>query len=241
MVGALIWKKGDFLRMALDRADLWDKRSMANREIPEFSFKWVLAQRMKDTDEAYHEVQKLYDDPYLSTPGPTKIPGGILAFDAKKFGIVQGVRLIIKDAICEVNWDSGLTLHTFIHTEKPLGYFRFSGNTENVQPELLAPEYGKSYNPDGVAGFGLGLGSLGYEAGDVINKEHSISYKQVGWKGFEYTIDVCWDKKADGIIEGAWSITSSDAPPISLQAIWTADNGDLPPWKSDLPVKIKRS
>ena len=298
MVGALIWEKGDTLRMALDRADLWDKRPMANSDIPEFSFKWVIEQRMKDTDEAYRKVQQLYDEPYLTTPGPTKIPGGVLVFNTKKFGNVQGVRLNIKEAICEVNWDSGLKLQTFVHAEKPFGYFRFSGNTENVQPELIAPEYEKSYDPNDVAGFGMGLGSLGYKAGNVIKKENSFSYKQLGWGNFEYTIDVCWDKKEDGVIEGSWSISSSDAtagqdnsyqiaqaaleagfntmfhehkiwwgnfwskssislpdsvlekqwyldqykfgsvaradvPPISLQAIWTADNGKLPPWKGD--------
>ena len=134
----------------------------------------------------------------------------------------------------------------------------------------------------------------------MIKKESSISYKQIGWGGFEYIIDVCWNRKADGAIEGVWSISSSEVPngnkslvqitqtalesgfntmflehkiwwehfwskssislpdpvlekqwyldqykfgsvaradtaPISLQAIWTADNGKLPPWKGDFP------
>ena len=29
------------------------------------------------------------------------------------------------------------------------------------------------------------------------------------------------------------SIARADAPPISLQAVWTADHGKLPPWKGD--------
>jgi alpha-L-fucosidase 2 len=29
------------------------------------------------------------------------------------------------------------------------------------------------------------------------------------------------------------SAARKDAPPISLQAVWTADNGRLPPWKGD--------
>jgi alpha-L-fucosidase 2 len=28
-------------------------------------------------------------------------------------------------------------------------------------------------------------------------------------------------------------VARSNTPPISLQAIWTADNGNLPPWKGD--------
>ncbi len=45
----------------------------------------------------------------------------------------------------------------------------------------------------------------------------------------------------DSILEKQWyleqykfgSVARSDSPPISLQAVWTADNGRLPPWKGD--------
>ncbi|HEY5509809.1 MAG TPA: glycoside hydrolase N-terminal domain-containing protein [Prolixibacteraceae bacterium] len=54
-----------------------------------------------------------------------------------------------------------------------------------------------------------------------------------------------WSKSAvslpDPILEKQWyleqykfgSAARADAPPISLQAVWTADNGKLPPWKGD--------
>lgn len=46
----------------------------------------------------------------------------------------------------------------------------------------------------------------------------------------------------DSIIERQWylenykfgCIARPDAPPITLQAVWTADNGNLPPWKGDI-------
>lgn len=46
----------------------------------------------------------------------------------------------------------------------------------------------------------------------------------------------------DSIIERQWylenykfgCIARNDAPPITLQAVWTADNGNLPPWKGDI-------
>ena len=41
MIGALVWKKGDSLRMSLDRADLWDLRPVAGISGPEFGFAWV--------------------------------------------------------------------------------------------------------------------------------------------------------------------------------------------------------
>ncbi len=58
------------------------------------------------------------------------------------------------------------------------------------------------------------------------------------WKDF-------WAKSAisipDSVLEKQWyleqykfgSAARPDAPPISLQAVWTADNGKLPPWKGD--------
>lgn len=61
---------------------------------------------------------------------------------------------------------------------------------------------------------------------------------QVWWNKF-------WSKSAikvpDPIIEKQWyleqykfgSAARRGAPPISLQAVWTADNGRIPPWKGD--------
>ncbi len=58
------------------------------------------------------------------------------------------------------------------------------------------------------------------------------------WKKF-------WDKSAihipDTLLEKQWYLeqykfgaaSRAGAPPISLQAVWTADNGRLPPWKGD--------
>ncbi|MCG8307082.1 MAG: hypothetical protein MI975_06780 [Cytophagales bacterium] len=54
-----------------------------------------------------------------------------------------------------------------------------------------------------------------------------------------------WDKSSinipDEVLEKQWyleqykfgSAARDGAPPISLQAVWTADNGKLPPWKGD--------
>jgi len=58
------------------------------------------------------------------------------------------------------------------------------------------------------------------------------------WKNF-------WDASAltlpDSLLERQWylemykfgSAARAETPPISLQAVWTADNGQLPPWKGD--------
>ena len=51
----------------------------------------------------------------------------------------------------------------------------------------------------------------------------------------------CIIKLPDELLEKQWylemykfgSAARNDAPPISLQAVWTADNGKIPPWKGD--------
>lgn len=68
--------------------------------------------------------------------------------------------------------------------------------------------------------------------------KESYQSHSIWWEDF-------WAKSAislpDTSLEKQWyleqykfgSVARSDAPPISLQAIWTADNGKLPPWKGD--------
>ncbi|MBL7851600.1 MAG: hypothetical protein JNN04_11910 [Cyclobacteriaceae bacterium] len=55
-----------------------------------------------------------------------------------------------------------------------------------------------------------------------------------------------WSKSSislpDSVLERQWyleqyklgCVARADAPPITLQAVWTADNGNLPPWKGDI-------
>lgn len=86
-----------------------------------------------------------------------------------------------------------------------------------------------------------GQKTAGKVVSDRIEKttfEGSFQSHSAWWKGF-------WEKSAislpDTILEKQWyleqykfgSVARADAPPISLQAVWTADNGKLPPWKGD--------
>jgi alpha-L-fucosidase 2 len=69
-----------------------------------------------------------------------------------------------------------------------------------------------------------------------FNQDHATH--KAWWANF-------WNKSAiripDELIEKQWyleqykfgSTSRNGAPPISLQAIWTADNGRIPPWKGD--------
>lgn len=296
MLGALIWQKDDHLRFSLDRADLWDLRPMKGLHRKEFSYQWVMDQiRRKD----YAPVQKYFDEPYDREPAPSKIPGGALEFDTRNWGSVTSVHLYLQNALCEVKWENGTVLTTFVHATSPVGWFRFEHITTNPTPELIAPRYQGTVNVSGDPVGGDDLSRLGYSQGTIRRHGNSITYTQHGWGGFTYQIDVQWKRISPTTIIGVWSISSQypgrkinaiasviskeafqrgyaadyrthvswwnnfwsksaihvpdpllerqwyleqykfgsasrkGAPPISLQAVWTADNGRLPPWKGD--------
>lgn len=139
-VVALVWQKGDNLRISLDRADLWDLRPMDNMGKPEFSFKWVQEQ-VKNKN--YKVVHEMFDVPYDRLPAPSKIQGAALEFDTKELGKVLSVRLLINNALCETKWANGASLQTFVSADQPSGWFRFEGVPENFVPVLMPPQYQK--------------------------------------------------------------------------------------------------
>nr|AUN37887.1 hypothetical protein [uncultured bacterium] len=296
MVGALVWQKGNNLRMSLDRADLWDMRPMKGIHRKEFSYKWVEEQVKK---KEYGIVQEYFDSPYDNEPAPSKIPGGALEFDIQNWGAVSSVNLSLKDALCEVKWENGTIFKTFVHATQPVGWFRFENLKNDFLPHLIAPKYQGEVKISGDPVGGDDLARLGYKQGKVTQQGNTITYEQEGWGGFKYQISVSWKKINSSTIEGVWSVSSQypkkksnpiagsivkqtmqrgydtdlishiswwkkfwnqsaiqipdsllekqwyleqykfgsaarkGAPPISLQAVWTADNGRLPPWKGD--------
>jgi len=297
MVGALVWKNGAFLRLSLDRADLWDLRPMPNQEAPEWSFAWVAEQWAADR---YDLVQKKFDAPYEDNPAPTKIPAGALEFDLSGFGPMKSVRLDVEGAAGLAAWADGRSLETFVQADTPVGFFLFSKAPADFKPVLRLPPYAgdSSAGPADSVG-GQDLRRLGYSRGRLEEREGEAVLRQPGWNGFYYEIAVVWKRDPDGRLTGAWSVTSKSsddrgeppalaraksamakgidwareahrawwrnfwsrstihvpdpvlekqwyldtykfgaaarrgAPPVSLQAVWTADNGRLPPWKGD--------
>ncbi|MDP4185832.1 MAG: glycoside hydrolase N-terminal domain-containing protein [Bacteroidota bacterium] len=296
MIGALIWQKDNHLRFSLDRADLWDLRPMKGLHRKEFSYHWVYEQVQK---KDYGIVQNYFDAPYDREPAPSKIPGGALEFDTQNWGNVQSVHLHLQNALCEVKWQNGIRLKTFVHATKPVGWFRLENISKETKIQLIAPKYQGEIKVSGDPVGGDDLARLGYKQGKILQQNNCITYQQEGWGGFTYEICVRWKKVDASTIEGVWSISSQyphkkvnptasavtlkaisnryisnfnthevwwknfwnksaiqipdklierqwyleqykfgsasrkGAPPISLQAVWTADNGRIPPWKGD--------
>ncbi len=296
MIGELVWAKDGKLRFSLDRADLWDSRPMKGLHRKEFSYKWVQQQVAK---KDYKPVQDYFDRPYDNEPAPTKIPGGALEFNMSDWGEVLVAELDIKTATTLIKWSKGISLKTFVHSSKTIGWFRFENIPANFDIQLIAPLYNGMVKNIGDPVGGDDLSRLGYEQGKISKNKNTITYVQEGWGGFKYRITVQWKRDSKNNVEGVWTINTetkkqhlppSDssflashlnkgfqqeqeshlfwwknywsksaisvpdsiiekqwyqeqykfgstsrkgAPPISLQAIWTADNGRIPPWKGD--------
>ena len=295
-LGALIWQKGNNLRISLDRVDLWDDRPMP--EIDKLKFNWVVAQVNKGQ---YDTVQKMGDVPYDKYPAPTKIPGAALEFNCTSFGKVISNVLDIKKALSIIKFENGVVLYNYVHAVDEIGYFEFenlsteqSGIHENgFIPELMIPGYNyvvKNKNDNSHSG--EGLQTLGYKKGTITKIPGSIRYHQPTWNGNYYEVLVQWIRVSSKKIIGSWTISvnkkaylpslipigkedaelvshekwwkdfwekssvslpdtilekqyylelykmgcvaRNNTPPISLQAVWTADNGSLPPWKGDI-------
>ncbi|MGN0228408.1 MAG: glycosyl hydrolase family 95 catalytic domain-containing protein [Muribaculaceae bacterium] len=292
VVGELVWQSGNALRLSLDRTDLWDLRPVDSLAGENYSFKWV-REHIKSKD--YYPVQKKFDHPYDREPAPSKLPGAALEFSLERLGKPTNVHLYINNALCEVVWESGVRMQTFVHAGEPVGWFVFENVDFDIVPKLITPVY-----CDGNAGAngnslsGHGLQRLGYPQGEVKTEGNVISYHQPGYGDYSYDVAVSWERKGNKVV-GAWSITSSlsedvalqevkdalgrglasdydkhseywteywakswikvpdsdiqrqydsemykfgsasreNSYPISLQAVWTADNGNLPPWKGD--------
>jgi alpha-L-fucosidase 2 len=296
-LGALIWQKGNKLRMSLDRVDLWDDRPMP--EIDKLKFKWVVE---KVKLNQYDSVQKIGDEPYEKYPAPTKIPGAAIEFDLNKLGKIISNELDIKTGLSVIKFDNGVVFNNYIHAVNQVGYFGFEnlpteasakeGLNNEMIPELMIPNY-NSGNKGGSGNSveGQGLERLGYQQGTIVKTKNSIRYHQPTWNGNYYEVLVQWFSLPGNTIVGQWTISNNkpavltkpnfklkeptgwpshikwwndywsrssvslpdpilerqyyldmykfgcvargDSPPISLQAIWTADNGNLPPWKGD--------
>ncbi|MCC7465177.1 MAG: hypothetical protein IT261_02850 [Saprospiraceae bacterium] len=298
-LGCLVWQKEGQLRLALDRADLWDERPMEGLNRPEFSYAWVMEQVRK---KEYGIVQQYFDAPYEQQAGPTKLPGAALVVQIPEEA-PAGVHLSLSQGLTTINWSKGRRIETFVHATKPEGWFRFSGFPvaqdilKLIPPkyEQLPAEPNKTNSVDGSD-----LSRLGYPQGISVRTGSEWWYRQEGWNGFYYEIAVAIRRVSDNTFEGVWSISAhfpeekpqksarqivkkslaigfdaslsssaqwwkafwrkssisvpdtlierqyyremykfgctarENGPMISLQAVWTADNGRLPPWKGDL-------
>jgi alpha-L-fucosidase 2 len=295
MLGALVWERNGRVRLALDRADLWDLRPVPELSRPEFSFRWVLGQVER---EDYRPVQEMFDVPYDREATPTKLPGAALEFTLPAGKEVRSAELDLETATATVEWRNGMRAEMFVHAIEQSGWFRIDNAPRGLRPSIDPPPYASTKAAEGISGAGGNdLRRLGYPAPVIAKGVDSITYTQQCAGGMSYHVLIRWNSPENSSLIGCWTITTTNpyalapaerelpvpdeisyaaarrthlawwwkfwsssslqvpdtvlqrqwyleqykfgssarrhAPPISLQAVWTADNGRLPPWKGD--------
>ncbi|NQU50958.1 MAG: glycoside hydrolase N-terminal domain-containing protein [Bacteroidetes bacterium] len=206
MVGNLVWQKEGKLRFSLDRADLWDLRPMENIDFDKWKFKNVYEHWKADE---YKKVQKAFDEPYDKSPAPSKIPAGALEFDIAALGKIKTASLDIETATCIVEWENGAKLTTFIHAEKPMGWYKFENIPEPINIELVSPAYNRENKEAQTSQSRNDLNQLEYRQGDILKGENSFTYNQKGWGDFSYQIYTEWETGNNSLL-GSWSVSSEN-------------------------------
>lgn len=298
LTGALIWEKDGKLRIAIDRADLWDLRPVKEFELPEYTFKFICDQVIDKKDIT--PVQKLIDYRTRYDSAPTKIPAGAIEFNISVLGEVVSVDLDLMTALCTIRWKNGANVRIFIPANEKGGRFLFENLPAEITPELIRPLYEENDKKlESQPGVNK-LSSLGYQLGEIKPMNaNTLLYRQPVWGDISYEIALQWNNTSPQTLEGEYSVTSNGtwysenksaleyigkqpkenfhasyaqhekwwisywnkssisipdaliekqwylemykfaaasrkgAPPICLQAVWTADNGQTPPWRGD--------
>ena len=72
------------------------------------------------------------------------------------------------------------------------------------------------------------------ERGVASDYQEHMNYWNTYWKASSISIpDSLLQRQYDNEMYKFGSASRENSSPISLQAVWTADNGKLPPWKGD--------
>ena len=186
-VGELVWQKGDNLRLSLDRIDLWDLRPIEAFKGEEYSFEWV-KEHVRRGD--YGPVTELFDKIGYAA-APSKIPGAALEMDISSWGPVKENRLYLNNALCEVLWENGVSMKTFVQADGDVSWIVFENVSESFDIQLVPPEYQvKGEDEAGLGSSSLAL--LGYPQGEVKRENNLITYHQRGWEDYFYDVAVDW-------------------------------------------------
>lgn len=206
IMGALIWQKGDRLRLALDRADLWDLRPVKEFSGSDYTFRFICeAVEKKDMSPVY----RLIDDRTSIDIAPSKIPAGAIEIPIAGLGKVKSTELDVHTAVCTITWENGTTAQIFTNATDKVGHFRFTHLPQKPEILLEAPSYEV---PQGTKIERNSLARLGYKKGKVIVKKGHITYRQKAYGNVSYEIDVRWKQPDPQTLEGTFCLTTQGTP-----------------------------
>ena len=138
IMGSLIWEKDGKLRLALDRADLWDLRPVKEFESPSYSYRFICDEvRRGDLSNVY----ALIDDRTRKDCAPTKIPVGAIEIPVSQLGEVESVELDVHTAVCTIIWKCGAVGKFFTSATDKVGHFRLENLPKIPSVKLQAPRF----------------------------------------------------------------------------------------------------
>ena len=207
IMGSLIWEKDGKLRLALDRADLWDLRPVKEFESPSYSYRFICDEvRRGDLSNVY----ALIDDRTRKDCAPTKIPVGAIEIPVSQLGEVESVELDVHTAVCTIIWKCGTVGKFFTSATDKVGHFRLENLPEIPSVKLQAPRFEKDgTDTENTAAPGTNsLTRLGYKNGKITCRDNRIVYRQKAHGKVAYEVSVQWDTPASGTLEGCYYSTT---------------------------------
>lgn len=167
IMGTLVWQRDGYLRLALDRADLWDLRPTAGFDSPDYNWKFICDEVILRRDIS--KVQQLIDAPSSRDIAPTKIPAGALEFAISRLGKVKHVTLDVHTAVCMIVWENGTVGRFFTGATDKLGHFRFENLPDTLSVSLQAPRYQVNEKEENNQSR-TNLVKLGYKKGKIVKR-----------------------------------------------------------------------
>lgn len=209
LIGNLIWQNEDNLRIALDRADLWDLRPVKEfEESPNYTFQYVCDEIIRRKDLT--NVRALIDDRSRKDCAPTKIPVGAIEIPIAHLGKVSNVELDLHTAVCTVTWKCGTVGRFFTSATDKSGHFRFENLPQLLDIQLKTPRYednGSSIQRVSAPRTHL-LTRLGYKNGHTTRRGNTLVYRQQAYGKVSYEVALRWDTPDSHTLEGTYCITT---------------------------------
>ena len=250
--GALVWGADDELRITLDRTDYWHQ--CRNPAFDDPRFKW---KNLPNYTNDFELLKKIF----IVRKDPSKLPGVRLVAKLAGGAKCRRFTLDIRDGSSTVvldtphgerrlrAWfdDQSPFLSLAIPSDVSFASLAFSTNAAFAklggypEPQIDVSRKGAFYrrrNRNGVSGrwvkdFAAGVKFL------PGNARPASTFWPEFWRKSAVAVP---DKTIQRLYDFAMYCygAASRAPyaPIGLQAVWTADNGDLPPWHGDYHMDL---
>lgn len=185
-MGVLLWGGSNFLRLSLDRGDLWDERPSKRFTEVRDRFNWTTMQQLV-ANNRMSEFNDIFDSNYDYGGPPTKLPAGRVEITLAPSQTVERFELNLATAEALAYGATNELLRGFVNADKhqsPVAIFRITGPPlQDVR--LKSPASVKK---------------LGYpeprEGGDAGLRW----FEQPGADGFSYAICAGWKRVGDATL-----------------------------------------